>query len=79
MKRKLHKLHTHPRLERKLGLDSEHVIIDQETFQYLWDLEQCDPVKVAVKEILACIHFTEDKESFRLLESAIINKWLSPE
>jgi len=32
---KLHKLHTHPQLEKKLGLSPEYVIIDTETFQYL--------------------------------------------
>ena len=33
------RLHTHPKLEEKLGLDSEHVIIDRETFERLCHLE----------------------------------------
>ncbi len=78
MKNKIEKLHTHPQLEKKLGLDSNHVVVDRKTFERLFDLEHGDPVKIVVKEILACIHFAEDKESFRLLEPQIINKWLAP-
>lgn len=29
------RIHTHPDLERRLGLDAEHVIIDKDAFQWL--------------------------------------------
>ncbi len=73
---KLREIHTHPGLESELGLSKEHVIVDRHVFEKLKQLEQSDPVIVAVREILTCVHFCHTSEEFQLLEQDIINKWL---
>ena len=35
MLKDLHKIHNHPGMERRLNLDSDHVIIDREIFEQL--------------------------------------------
>lgn len=41
------KLHSHPNLERKLGLDENHVIIDKDTFFRLLKAETKNIPKIA--------------------------------
>ena len=77
MSKKVEKLHNHPHLEKKLGVDDEHVIIDKHTFYRLLKLEQGGAVSSLVtkagKTSAIVKALMSDESDLRLSK---VRKWL---